>query len=118
MRKITVFIKQESASYPDKYLIVPVHDKFHLKSTSGSFNVIMARLVGLSYAQYLRMCRDCFEAEIIGKNTLYPLAYFKDGEKLEMLLKNLNARANMVLWNREHPNFEEHRREVEGSKNG
>lgn len=118
MRKIVCFKKQESASYPGKFLIVPQYDKFHLDSTTGSFNVIMARLVGLSYAQYLRMCRDCFDAEIIGKNCLYPLAYFKDGEKLDMLIKNLNARANLILWDRAHPNYEEHKREVEEARNG
>ena len=117
MKKIVCFTKQESASYPGKFLITPLCDNFHLDNTEGSFNVIMARLMGLRYAQYLRMCRDCFDAEIIGKNTLYPLAYFSDGEKLDMLLKNLNARANMVLWNRAHPNYEAHKAEVEAARN-
>jgi hypothetical protein len=54
------------------------------------------------------MCRDCFDAEIIGKDSMYPVAYFKFSEKLIDLIESLNARANLVLWEREHPDFEEH----------
>ena len=118
MKKIVCFIKEESASYPGKYMIRPLCDKFHLDSTEGSFNVIMARVMGLSYAQYLRMCRDCFDAEVIGKGSMYPIAFFKEGEKLDMLLKGLNARANLILWNRDNPNYEAHRAEVEAARDG
>ena len=64
--------------------------------------------MGLTYPQYLRMCRDCFGAEIIGKDSMYPVAYFKRSKELDALIDNLNARANMVLWEREHPDYEEH----------
>ena len=108
MKKIKVFYRDESASYPGKYLIKADLDAFCLKYTEGSYNIIQARLMGLTYAQYLRMCRDCFGAEIIGKNSNYPVAYFTRGEQLEMLLAQLNARANLVIWEREHPDFEAH----------
>lgn len=108
MKKVKVFSREESASYPGKYIIRADLDKFHLDYTEGSYNIICARLMGLSYAQYLRMCRDCFGAEIIGKGYMYPVAYFKFSEKLKVLVDELNARANLVLWEREHPDFEEH----------
>ena len=108
MKKVKCFIKDESASYPGKYIIRPVHENFHLDSTEGSFGVICARLFGLSYANYLRMCRDCFGAEIMGKNSMYPVAYFKRSKELDAVIDNLNARANMVLWEREHPDYDEH----------
>ena len=108
MTKVKCFIRDESASYPGKWIVRPVLDNFHLDSTSGSFNVICARLFNLDYPQYLRMCRDCFGAEIIGKNSMYPVAYFKRSKELDALSDNLNARANLVLWEREHPDFEEH----------
>ena len=108
MKKVKCFVRDESASQPGKYIIRPVHENFHLDSTEGSFNVICARLMGLSYAQYLRMCRDCFGAEIIGKDSPYPVAYFKLSNELNDLIENLNARAYLVLWEREHPDFEEH----------
>ena len=108
MKKIKVFSREESVSYPGKYIIRVDLDKFHLDYTEGSYNVICARLMGLTYAQYLRMCRDCFGAEIIGKGSMYPVAYFKFSEKLVDLVESLNARANLVLWEREHPDFEDH----------
>ena len=108
MIKAKVFSREESVSYPGKYIIRVDLDKFHLNYTEGSYNVICARLMGLTYAQYLRMCRDCFGAEIIGKGSMYPVAYFKFSEKLVDLVESLNARANLVLWEREHPDFEEH----------
>ena len=108
MKKVKCFVREESASYPGKYVIRPIHDNFHLDSTSGSFNVIGARLFGVSYPEYLRMCRDCFGAEIIGKGSKYPVAYFPLSNELNALIDQLNARANLVLWEREHPNFEEH----------
>ena len=108
MKKVKCFEREESASYPGKYIIRPIHDNFHLDYTEGSFNLICARLMGLSYADYLRMCRDCFGAEIIGKGSMYPVAYFKFSKQLNDLIDGLNARANIVLWEREHPDFEEH----------
>ena len=108
MTKVKCFIKDESASHPGKWIVRPVHENFHLGATTGSYNIICARLMGLTYPQYLRMCRDCFGAEIIGKDSMYPVAYFKRSKELDALIDNLNARANMVLWEREHPDFEEH----------
>ena len=108
MKKVKVFSREESASYPGKYIIRADLDKFHLNYTEGSYNVMQARLFGLSYPQFLRMCRDCFGAEIIGKGSMYPVAYFKFSKQLNDLIDGLNARANLILWEREHPDFEEH----------
>ena len=112
MKKIKCFTREESSSQPGKYIIKLIHENFHLDSTNGSFNVICARLFGLSYANYLRMCRDCFGAEIIGREKLYPVAYFKLSKELNDLIEQLNVRANLVLWEREHPDFEEHAKYV------
>ena len=55
MNKTKCFEREESASYPGKYIIRPIHDNFHLDHTEGSFNLICARLFGIGYADYLRM---------------------------------------------------------------
>jgi Obg family GTPase CgtA-like protein len=49
-----------------------------------------------------------FDAEIIGKNSLYPSAYFKKTPKTSALVRLLNSRMNYVMWEREHPNWQEH----------
>ena len=108
MKKVKCFEYDESVSQPGKYIIRPIHDNFYLKYTEGSYNVICARVMGLSYAQYLRMCRDCFGAELVGKGSLYPVAYFKKTTELLALVEHLNARANLILWEREHPDYTEH----------
>lgn len=108
MKKTKCFTIQEAASHPGKYMICPIHDNFFLLSTKGSYNVICARLFNLSYANYLRMCRDCFGAEIVGKGTAYPIALFKRNEELMALVELLNVRANLVLWERENPAYTEH----------
>lgn len=112
MKKVKIFYRDESATHPGKYMIRADLEKFHLNFTEGSYNVIGARLMGLTYAQYLRMCRDIYGAEVIGKGDMYPYPVFKLSRGLEELIDQLNARANLVLWEREHPDFEEHAKKV------
>lgn len=108
MKKVKCFMREESPYYPGKYIVKPIHENFHLDSTEGSFSVIAARLFGVTYPDYLRMCRDCFGAEIVGKGSIYPVAYFSLSEGLNCLIDQLNSRANLVLWERENPDFEQH----------
>lgn len=108
MKKIKIFYREEGPYYPGKYRIAINHDLFHCESTTGSFNILPARLSGLMYSDYLRMCRDCFGAEIIGKGSMYPVAYFKRSTELDALIEFLNVQASLVLWEREHPDFDSH----------
>lgn len=97
------FNYEESPYNKDKYIITINHDMFPIKQISGSYNIIQARIMNLSYANYLRMCRDLFGATIIGKKTLYPVAYFDRNDGLMALLKLLNKRAEFYLYRKEHP---------------
>ena len=108
----TCFTIEESPYNPGKHCIVPVHANFFLQYTNGSYNIICARLMNLSYAQYLRFCRDLCGATIIGKGHKYPVAYFPEGERVQALCRLLNSRANLVLWCREHPDWREHQTEL------
>ncbi len=88
-------------------------DKMLISGTKGSFNVICARLYGLSYANYLRMCRDWYGAQLVGKGSLYVVPRFKDSKLFDSLIEDLNKRAELVLWDREHKDFDEHLKTVE-----
>lgn len=112
MKKIIVFEFEESPYHPGQYMIRLHHDRFYCTSTTGSYNVLMARVMGLHYADYLRMCRDLFGANIYGKNNLYPIALFPDKLRAKPLLDNLNAWANLILFDREHPDYKAHERFV------
>ena len=95
---------EETPYNKGKYILALHHDEFPFqKGTSGSYNVFLARIAGLSYADFLRMCRDEFGAEIIGKDKLYPVAYFNFGEGLLAITKWLDTRAKFLVYRYNHP---------------
>lgn len=94
------FYLEESASMPKKFFICLNHDRLHLEHTNGSFNIICARVMGLSYANYLRMCRDRYGADIIGKGCKYPVAFFEKNKKADELVSILNSKAKEILKGR------------------
>lgn len=111
MRK-KIFTVEKSPIMEDYYIINVNHEDFHLESTSGSFNIIMARLFCISYADFLRLCRDEYEGEIFGKNTYYPVPYFYKRGLIDQLCAELNARANLVLFEYDNPDYPAHYAEV------
>ena len=100
------FYSEESMN-PGMYMIRVNFDVLPNMHTSGSYNVLAARVVGLSYAQYLRMCRDEFGAELIGKGNTYVLAYFDTEQKADKLAKFLNERLDWILSNRQYVECDE-----------
>lgn len=72
-------------------------------TTRGSYAVLGARVMGLTYADYLRMCRDVFGATLIGKNGCYSGAVFEKNKASDALIKMLNARAKYIMHRRENP---------------
>jgi hypothetical protein len=101
------FTINEAISQPNKCLIGFNLEEFPIR-TKGSFNVLAARVMGLSYVEYLRMCRDVLGAEIIGKNSTYPVPCFKKTRELVAFVRLLNVRFNCIVWEKEHPDWEEH----------
>lgn len=109
MKKIEYFVLEESPTRPGKFTISLKFDRFPSQlRTSGSYNILPARLLNLSYAQYLRFCRDIVGGEIVGKRAIYPVAYFTKSVTTNAFLRLLNSRMNLVVWEREHPDWREH----------
>lgn len=108
MTNVKYFILEECASHPGKYIIRPDFSKLPKMSTEGSFNLLPARLLNLSYAQYLRFCRDIVGGELSGKRNVYPIVFFEKNAKTNILVRLLNSCMNLVIWEREHPNWREH----------
>ena len=113
-KKKDYFGLEESVYNPGYYMIsILDYEGFNLKGTLGSYNVLFARLMNLSYAQYLRFCRDMCGAELFGKGTLYVIPMFsKKTLEVRELVKLLNNLANIIIWEREHPNWQEHQMEL------
>lgn len=108
MIRVEYFKLEESPYRPGKYTISIDFDKLPPMNTSGSYNILFARLMGLSYAQYLRFCRDIVGAELTGKGHVYPVAYFSKTMNTVAFVRLLNSRMNLIMWEREHPDWREH----------
>ena len=60
-----------------EFMIKPVFEnwekykRMYMDERSGSYNILMARLMGLRFADYLRFVRDSMGAEIRGKGSIY-----------------------------------------------
>ena len=88
---------EETLFNKGKYIIRPDFNKLPLYNTDGSYAVIMSRVMGITYANYLRLCRDEYGAEIIGKGSLYPIPYFNEVNRAKELVKELDKRTIKLL---------------------
>lgn len=95
----------EESPYMETYSVIAIaHSLFPFEGWGdGSYNLMPARLLGLSYAQYLRFCRDVLGAKVVGKGKLYPIAYFRNSPEVQQFLKLLNERAKYAIFEHDHP---------------
>lgn len=108
------FFLDDSPLYKNKYVIrFNVDLTYFPNGTTGSYNVFVARLLNLSYAEYLRYCRDRLGAELVGKGNRYMVPYFDDTPEVQMFVKLLNVRMNYIINEHDFPyNYEEKDGEV------
>lgn len=92
------FTYDESPLHPNRFMISPIIENLPIQRIDGSLNLLPARLLKLTYASYLRFCRDVLGAEIIGKNSYYPVPYFKKNKEFIQFIEFLNARAKLVIY--------------------
>lgn len=98
------FYLDESPVYKEKYLIRLNIDKLPFPhGTSGSYNVLFARVLNLSYAEALRYCRDRLGAELIGKNRRYVAPFFDKTPEVQMFVRLLNTRMNYIMNEQRFP---------------
>ena len=108
MKRKSPFYLDKSQSNPHMFLIRVDVAAIPFKYTLGSLSVLPARIMNLSYAQYLRFCRDIVLGEIRGKGNLYPVPYFKQNKLTNQFVKLLNKRAEYIIWEKDNPDFDEH----------
>lgn len=112
------YFKLEISPYHPGYSLI----KFDVESweensyTVGSYAILPARFLNLSYADYLRFCRDILGATIIGKGSRYPIPYFKREEEAAQLVRLLNGRANYLKSILENPDYDEQKKFVDNYK--
>lgn len=71
------------------------------KNPSGSFNVLKARLLGLSYGDFLIAVRNNFNATLKGRDGGIIVEFFQKIEDAKKFCSFLNERLNKVLENYE-----------------
>lgn len=86
------FFYADESSTPGKYMVRLDFSKIDVVPMKGSITVFEAHILGLHYADYLRLCRDEFGAEIIGKGHMYPIIYFPTSAAAAKLAIFLNKR--------------------------
>lgn len=93
------YFKVIEAPYDNNHFIISGTDAYYnyFKWTDGSYNVFNARIMGLTYASYLRMARDIYGAVLKGKGHKYPSAYFNSKAEGEKLAKVLDERLSYLI---------------------
>lgn len=75
-----------------------LYEEIHKKidtTTIGSYNILPARILGLTYAEFLRYARDKYNGIIIGKEYKYPKVVFNSEQDCNLLCKEL-----LLRWNK------------------
>ena len=92
------FTIREAIRKKDHYIIVGTEKLFdYIGICKGSYQVIQARVMGLTYANYLRYLRDVHGAILMDTHNWYPAAYFKTKEDAYKILHLLNTRAREII---------------------
>ena len=97
------FYLDDSPIYKDRYVIKLRLEGLPFEKVRGSYMVFQARLMNLSYAQYLRFCRDVLGADLVGKGARYVIPYVEDKPEVKQFLKLLNTRMEYALSVKKDP---------------
>ena len=101
MKRIEYFTYVESVEVPGRFLILPKdYDSFPFTTVcGGSYNIAPARVLGLSYPEYLRFVRDSYPdiVELRGKDCLYTRPYWKLSNELVAFIKLLNIKLQYMM---------------------
>lgn len=98
------FYLDTSPLYTNKYVIRMNHDKFLFPNgTKGSYDVFIARLLNLTYVDYLRYVRDRIGAELVGKKSKYISTYYDLNETTKAFVALLNKRMEYIMNEQKFP---------------
>lgn len=93
------FETEESALATEKFRINFTEHDFIGEIPAGTYNAVMARLMGLTYPNFLRYARDNFDAILVG-NTGYSYLIFNNKANCDRLVKELNRRWGIMIQKR------------------
>lgn len=107
IKKYFTFREVEEGN-PSRCIIIPLnYDTFPMNvKTGGSYAIAPARVLGLSWHQYLLFIMKSFpeSVSVEGKGQLYPTPYWKKGKELYTFIDLLNARLTLAMKDLEMKN--------------
>lgn len=92
-----IFYVDDIPNEPGYYMVRLEYPQLPFDRIQSSLNVLAARVLGLSYAEYLRYCRDEFGAVLVGKNSLYVIAIYDSRAKAQKVADLLNTKITPYL---------------------
>ena len=72
-------------------------DGLPFKKPCGSYNVLKARLLNLSYGDFLLLARNNYNATLKGRDGGYIVEFFQNIEDAKQFASLLNGRLNKVI---------------------
>lgn len=88
----------ELLPWDDEYIIQISKDVYKpFFGTTGSFSVLFARILGLSYAASLRYLQDYYNAKVTGKDGLYCVIRFDNERDCRRVCELLSTRWDQIL---------------------
>lgn len=95
---MNAFVNAETVSSATERRIALSPDIYDIIGTpiTTSYNLLPARLLGLSYADYCRLARDKFNGTLHGRNGGYITITFKNSKDCDALVRLLNK--HWVNW--------------------
>lgn len=95
--------REETPYYPEHTILRLNREVYDLigGGVTGSFNVLFARVLGLSYVDFLRFVRDNYGATLHGKKSTYISFSFDNKENARKFQFLMNDRWNEICHVRE-----------------
>ena len=104
---MTYFTAEKSPYSPkDEWVIMSTDLLIQHFPIHTAYSLLPCRALRLSYANYLRMCRDKYGARLSGKNHRFVVPYFPQKEYAQELVNELNKRLTRIYQVYRLKNFE------------
>ena len=69
----------------------------HFPYIKSSYSILMARLLNLSYVDFLRFCRDELQGILVGKTGFTFPVFYEDNNKVDLLINILNKNLELAI---------------------
>lgn len=90
---IDVFYLDSSLSHIGWNIIQNHLDQISMPRIKTSIHVLEARLIGMTYEEYLDFCQDSLGAQVVrSEGQKYALIYFRNNEQVRRLVNLLNQK--------------------------